>query len=234
MKKKLESELVSIAHKILQLKGKEDVVALQAEAKAVYEKLTILKFVEEHFGEVQPTIGKSTVVEKFEQMATNVLSENRTVPESNPHEEDIIIPGIDTLRGIVAEMPEDAQRDKTLEELLAGFSVEPTFVKREAESIEKHTQVEVTTKVEEKKRSLNDTLKRGFNIGLNDKIAFTKHLFGGSTDDYNRVISQLSTIPTYREAEHFITNMVKPDHNNWEGKEEYEARFIGFVESKFE
>jgi len=27
--------------------------------------------------------------------------------------------------------------------------------------------------------------------------------------------------------------MVKPDHNNWEGKEEYEERFMALIEKKF-
>lgn len=51
MKKKLESDLISIAHRILKLKGKEDINALQQEVKVLYERLTILKFVEEHFGQ---------------------------------------------------------------------------------------------------------------------------------------------------------------------------------------
>ena len=34
------------------------------------------------------------------------------------------------------------------------------------------------------KKSLNDKLKRGVTIGLNDKIAFIKHLFDGKSEDY--------------------------------------------------
>ena len=44
MKKKLESELISIAHRILKLKGKEDVNRLHEEVSLLYEKLTVLKF----------------------------------------------------------------------------------------------------------------------------------------------------------------------------------------------
>ena len=36
MKKKLESELISIAHRILKLKGKEDVVKMHAEVALLY------------------------------------------------------------------------------------------------------------------------------------------------------------------------------------------------------
>jgi hypothetical protein len=36
-----------------------------------------------------------------------------------------------------------------------------------------------------------------------------------------------------QEAQDFIEEMVKPDYNNWEGKEEYINRFMGVVENKF-
>ena len=44
MKKKLESELVSIAHRILKLKGKEDVLKMHTEISQLYEKISVLKF----------------------------------------------------------------------------------------------------------------------------------------------------------------------------------------------
>jgi hypothetical protein len=84
------------------------------------------------------------------------------------------------------------------------------------------------------KRSLNDKLKKGIKIGLNDRIAFTKHLFGGSTDDYNRVLSQLNTMQSFEEVRNFIQHQIKPDYYYWEGKDVFEARFMEIVERKFE
>jgi hypothetical protein len=84
------------------------------------------------------------------------------------------------------------------------------------------------------RRSLNDKLKKGIKIGLNDKIAFTKHLFGGITDDYNRVLSQLNTMQSFEEVRNFIQQHIKPDYNYWEGKDVFEARFMEIVERKFE
>ena len=72
------------------------------------------------------------------------------------------------------------------------------------------------------------------NIGLNDKIAFIKHLFDGKIEDYDRVISQLNTIGTFTDAKRFIDDIVKPDYNNWDNQEEFETRFMEIVESKFE
>ena len=70
-------------------------------------------------------------------------------------------------------------------------------------------------------------------LGLNDRIAFEKNLFGGSADDLNRVISQLNTLNSYDEARNFIDDLVKPDYANWAGKEEYEERFMALVEKRF-
>lgn len=70
-------------------------------------------------------------------------------------------------------------------------------------------------------------------LGLNDRIAFEKNLFGGSGEDLNRVISQLNTIDTFDEAKDFVNDLVKPDYNNWQGKEEYEERLMELVEQRF-
>lgn len=81
-------------------------------------------------------------------------------------------------------------------------------------------------------KSLNDKLFASINIGLNDRIAFVKHLFNGSQEDYNRVVSQLNTFKTEKEAKKFISKMVKPDYD-WSNQEEMETRFIEIIERKF-
>ena len=82
--------------------------------------------------------------------------------------------------------------------------------------------------------SINQAFAKIITFGLNDRIAFEKQLFAGSSEDLNRVISQLSTFDTLEEAQNFIEDMVKPDYDNWEGKEEYVDRFMEIVEKKFD
>jgi hypothetical protein len=74
---------------------------------------------------------------------------------------------------------------------------------------------------------------KNLNFGLNDRIAYVKHLFDGSTDDFSRVVNQLNTYETWQEAEDFLLNMVKPDYN-WVGKEQYEERFVAQIKTRFE
>ncbi|WP_335965206.1 hypothetical protein [Galbibacter sp. PAP.153] len=229
MKKKLEAELISIAHRVLKLKGKEDLATMHTESRELYEKLTLLKFVEDNFGEIQPTTGRNEVADKFEQLANSVLKGNSDVPESNPNEDAIMTPVIDTIRDMVEEMPEE----ETLDEILSGILPEPTFVKRDMEVVTPKMSSGNTITVEKRASSLNNRLKAGLSIGLNDKLAFTKHLFDNSDEDYIRVISQINTMDSYEDVHQFIVEMIKPDYDNWEGKEAYENRFLEIIEKKF-
>ncbi len=66
MKKKLEADLISIAHRILQLKNKSDINQLYLESQKLYEKLSVLRFIDEHYGDVKPTIGHAEMEQEVQ------------------------------------------------------------------------------------------------------------------------------------------------------------------------
>jgi hypothetical protein len=301
MKKRLEADLVSIAHRILQLKNKSDVNVLFLETQKLYEKLAILKFVEENLGDVKPTIGQAgleDIIEKaFDEPAITsvtplaepitITAEKETV--SAPQLEvtvDAIIESIPSdnsiLEAITHELTENKTEEDTIptsfvpifepaieapptseniatekvqskkevvqisfEDLLGSNYSEPQFVKAEtvqtsninpiAPSIEMaFDKVETLTEENEvKPKSLNDKLSKVIAIDLNDRIGFVKHLFGNSNEDYNRVLSQLNSFNNFFEAKSFIDEMIKPEYNNWDGKDDYAHRFMEIVEKKF-
>jgi hypothetical protein len=81
--------------------------------------------------------------------------------------------------------------------------------------------------------SINASLAdKTLKIGLNDRIAFVKHLFMGQQEDFNRVLSQLNTFSTYEEAESFLNQMIRPDYG-WDEKEEFVDRLIKIVQLRF-
>ena len=83
------------------------------------------------------------------------------------------------------------------------------------------------------KKSLNDRLAgKVLKFGLNDRIGFVKDLFDGSTEDFNRVVSQLNTLNTLQEAESFLAQHVAPEYN-WDAQEETAERFILAVSQRF-
>jgi hypothetical protein len=77
---------------------------------------------------------------------------------------------------------------------------------------------------------LNDKFSKGIDIDLNDRIAFVKHLFGNSSEDYNRVLN-LITFDNFYETRNFIDEMVKPTIII--GKEKMIERFMDIIEKKF-
>lgn len=333
MKKKLEADLISIAHRILKLKNKSDINQLYLEAQKLYEKLAVLKFVEDNFDGAKPTIGQpeikaelETIFEKQEFIPTEIQIENpkaeevialeeseepeiteEPIPEIATKTPEAIIPEPvaeispepqDEEEPIIAETTEELvletkKEPETAEELSfrtisdlkpipdfkPAFELEKKEEKTEEpkiETISKSNPVQIsfedwginyadaqfvkvdsfeavspTTSINEFKEEkapvetailepakpktvpLNEKLAKGFHIDLNDRIAFTKNLFGNSSEDYSRVLNQLLTFDNYNEAQEFIETMVKPDYNNWEGKDDYAERFLGIIEKKF-
>ena len=112
--------------------------------------------------------------------------------------------------------------------------VQPEPVAETPKVLEEEVKATIEKVVHEPKiSSLNDRLNKTISFGLNDRIGFEKKLFGGSSDDFNRVVSQLNTFDSFDEAKSFVLDFVKPDYNNWEGCEEFETRFMEIVEKKF-
>jgi hypothetical protein len=317
MKKKLEADLMSIAHRVLQMKNKSDINQLCIETQRLYEKLSVLRFVEEHFGGAKPTIGQAEVVAKMKQffeenhlsdvkpamtkleiVADNVVVEeeiieeevvdqendedeiaeeestpltevefNETEPDEEGEGEEIIEDESEKLEDIgflpafeldveVEEIPETPKKLESIqisfEDLLGSDYKEAHFVKVDQNmanpldfelpkdvSIQKEredllAEIQVSPKdIEPQKVSTLEKQATGIPIGLNDRIAFVKHLFGNSDEDYNRVLNQLITFDSFVEAQNFIEDMVKPDYGDWQGKEEYEQRFLEIIEKKF-
>ncbi len=375
MKKRLEADLISIAHRVLKLKNKSEVDQLYLETRKLYEALTVLKFYGDNYEQVKAEISEEDIAEKLvvaleeKEVAAEILTElsdseqkkqlkaekkskkvvDEPIEESIAEEkieaeieipEEEIIPEEDVLteetmvEEIVSE-EEDLTEETTVEEIVSEEkpileekeevvteTIEETTTKEkvaneenvESEKSEIDTKIEplnellemlsttkeetvaatkpefeftFDSKINEKpedikieknenpskilfddflgtnysepvfvkpeeleaekkakeetanladyvaKTSLNDKISRGLTIGLNDRVAFMKHLFDDNSEDYNRVLSQLITFDSLQEATDFIDNFVKPDYNDWNGKEEYAERFMEIIEKKF-
>lgn len=65
MKKRLEAELISIAHRILKLKNRSEVDQLHKETQKLLETLTVLKFYQDHFEIVKSEVSQEEFEEKL-------------------------------------------------------------------------------------------------------------------------------------------------------------------------
>ena len=314
MHKKIADELVSLANSILQLENKDDVLVLHKKAQEVYEKLTVLKFVNNNISntilsEEAPIISKKVeeiaietpkvpfeeeediimesseiidetaeklvfeekieTIEEIEgkEIADTILEVEKEIVESieviEEFEEELILDSIeDNLEEEILIIEEEFVEETIIESVeekeISLFEIEKVIEQdgmpslrlnfeeefKDAvsadiatsmfEKVTKESPIFETKKVEEvKKRSINDVLySTNIQVGLNDRIAFVKHLFDGSQEDFNRVLSQLNSFKSADEALEFINDFVKPDYN-WNNKEEYEERFIAIIERKF-
>lgn len=338
MKKIIESDLISIAHRILKLKDKSDISTLLKETELLHNKLILLQFYEDNKFRLDPSIteeklfevanksiekvedsvsvaseepnymsadivndlledtknndiiafeedietpvetsnttfevnGNDDTLETDDEITTETLTTNDDVLDIEEEIEDVtevieFTPSIEETQKTVAEIDEEIaeiESHNPIEDAKeaverVALEIDPVFsvahtelfennpIKNEAEEVlnEKATQHFVSNQAEVPSnqtyrqaplnKSINDAFAHKISIGLNDRIAFEKNLFNGNSDDLNRVISQLNTIESYQEAKDFIDDLVKPEFNNWHGKEDYENRFMELVEKRF-
>jgi hypothetical protein len=322
MKKRLEAELISIAHRILKLKNKSEIDQLYKETRKLYEALSILKFHEENYAVLKNEVSHEEIEQKVESFLAQeeiaspidlpiveaesiaeakeeIIETIEEVEEEEPivvgeiileeedevedesfedndvaeakdkedHESDALAGGnfkpafelsfeaedeTETeeepeIEAVIEETQPEAIEEKkpepieakqvTMDDIFGDSYKEPVFVKpNEVTLNDKFISVfdqEQKEKDEPKVVSLNDVLSNSISISLNDRVAFVKHLFNESNEDYNRVLSQLNTFDTFADAKNFLNEMVIPEYNYWVGKEEYLERFLEIVEKKF-
>jgi hypothetical protein len=229
------------------IENKTPIQEITEEKPSVKAKPEITKNEEEiAIVDTQETSQEEDVEEnKIEEEKTPIIVGEITLEEEEIEEEPIFESKVDLdfepIFELAAEAPiEDVVEEKivtskteakqiSFEDLLGENYTEPIFVK----SNDIVVPPSLKNVIDEKPLSLNDEHLKTINIGLNDKIAFVKHLFSDSTEDYNRVLSQLNTFSTFNEAKDFIDEIIKPDYNNWDGVDDYAERFIEIVAKKF-
>lgn len=240
MQKKLEAELMSIAHDILRMKNRDDLKVLKQKAYETYEKLAVLSYVQDFVKETPQN--KKTVEELTQEVFLDSdIEENIEVisVEKSSEELDQKVDEVEVEDSKLIESIEDESLDlftdvKDEEEEVTNLqtSLEKEF--GSTVSLDVATDMfENATRVVSQKKSINDVVmsQKNLQIDLNDRIAFVKHLFEGSQEDFNRVVSQLNSMSNEKEALSFL-KMVKKEYH-WGGKEIYEDRLILLIERKF-
>ena len=86
MKKRLEAELISIAHRVLKLKNKSDVNQLFAETQKLYEALSVLKFYGDHIEQLKETISEDELEEKLADSFENKSAKSEPVQKEKEAE----------------------------------------------------------------------------------------------------------------------------------------------------
>ena len=262
MKKQIHEQLLLLANQILEKDRTFETVSVKKLVGELYEKLSVLEYLENQLECNQETQQEESLDSKsFRE--ENWFTEPEPVPQPEHKEDlieplmekikDIVaqmpkeseridslledlIPKTEGSAPVEDNGPKTEKPSKNdLEEFAANYQQMPEFERKPSETFPPSNAGQAASKnfTESRAKPLNETINKGLNIGLNDRLAFVKHLFGGQSEDYTRVLSQINTMESFDEAHKFLTNNVKPDYNNWDNKEEYSERFMAIIEKRF-
>ncbi|MEK9604197.1 MAG: hypothetical protein VW127_07235 [Flavobacteriaceae bacterium] len=217
MSNKIHQQLKQLAKEIIEMEEPYDYQKVYDTTLLLFERLILIKNAEgfnKDFWEDLET--------NFDQAVDFI----KVKPKSDSYQENFndrqeLPPIMDTIKEIVNEIPEGKH---SVADLFVDNNKELSFERKE----------EIPVVVKENQKSLNDKFSKGLQIDLNDRLAFIKHLFDENPNDYQRAISQIATLQSWEEAQKVILEMIKPDYNHWEGKEQYEDRFLKIVENNFQ
>jgi DNA repair exonuclease SbcCD ATPase subunit len=252
----LRQQIKDLASQLAIASSTENTKELLDKTRELYEKVTLL-----HYNTLLEEPKEETVIQENKNLETKIFEQESTIAEVEERELTVqeriqqimdaapkFEPNIkptDSTTDKLLNKPEKisdddefrsehskANNQDTVDKPIQTASLEEELKNAisadyAAELFEKAEKIEIT------KKSLNDKLSQAqLQIGLNDRIAFVKHLFDGSQAEFNRVLSQLNSFQSEVQAKQFIETMVKPDYN-WETKIEYEERLITLIEKKF-
>ena len=216
MPNKIHQQLKQLAKEILEMEEPYNYQKVYDTTLLLFERLILIKNAEGFNKDFWEDLETS-----FDQTVDFIKVQPRSeTAQGNFNDREELPPIMDTIKEIVKEIPETKP---SVVDLFQENSNELSFErKEEVPSTEKETQ-----------KSLNDKFSKGLQVDLNDRLAFIKYLFDQNANDYQRAISQIATLQTWEHAQKFILEMIKPDYNQWEGKEQYEIRFLKIVENNF-
>ena len=187
MHKKLEAELVSLAHSILQMKNKDEAAALRDKAKEIYEKLAVLAYVDEYVEttpnlttskeEILKKIDKTLKIKPIKKADENANTKKEVKPEPSKtaepekQEDTVFEPKFESVKIDLQTLKSNQISSK--EEFRDAISADKTatlFDDAENANI---------------KKTLNDRLvDKTITVGLNDRIAFVNKLFNFNQSEF--------------------------------------------------
>ncbi len=222
----LRAELILLAKDILQNIHRKDLKSLYKATRQLQEKMAAIMVLKDQLDTME---------------LMEILHAGKTALQSNDNV------SVENKSENVAELKDDSQQkvkkepEKTVDNLKKDGGKEQKKQEIYNTDINPYKQVGKMRFVPKGQKEYNQQHKssarvfplKKINIGLNDKISFIKHLFDGDREFYTRFIDTLNAFDDYEEALKYVNQKVKPQFNNWEGKDEYEFRLLQLLELKF-
>ncbi len=205
------AELVLLSKKILNNINQSDLDEIYQFSRELHEKIMGIKLLTEH-------LNHEELLDMQKGISSDVVASNRqkeTVDSEN------------ISRDFSEKQAEikDSKTPSTVGQIYKNIS-NMEFVAKEKREMDQ----DIEKKVQSEQKSV---VEKKMKIGINDRIAFVKHLFDGDSDKYTEVVGRLNAFESYELALNYISYEVKPKYNYWKDKDEYEFRLIQLLELKF-
>ncbi|MFN4299021.1 MAG: hypothetical protein ACK4EX_04710 [Thermaurantimonas sp.] len=215
--------------------AKDDLPQLVEWSRELYEQLVIMHYLyQQHaVNETKTDVASDKIlsVKTYDTHETKV--EDKKTPENTPTE--------------IVHQQADIRIEKPVKE-----KVEKTFVQEKTEKsvIEKKLYVDtenvgraVYTEIKQEKvevsitdggLALNERLATSSKIalGLNDKIAFSRHLFNGDDAAMSALIDAMNGAQTFEQAMNYL-HQARAQFGHWDEKKEFVTRLENLVRRKF-
>lgn len=213
---KIQSALTQLENKQLSV---SDIDNIQENAKELFERLTVLKYL---------------ALEKLVDAATNDTKEVKLEDENQaPSVEEADIPVsikigsseprtpknqtnlLDAIKeskeGVEVDQPEELPEDQSLNEKLVADPGSTSL----AEKL--------------KRQPINDLLTA---IGINQKFLFMNDLFEGERDQFHHSLDELNKFDSFLDADNYIKNNLMVKYN-WDMENKSVVRFMELVERRY-
>lgn len=211
----LQQKLVQLAQSIVDNADDLDLKSVLHNIEELHKLAVVYEFMSEQ------NQGGDNWLKHLQQISDRLDLQDQPAPQTEePHE---VAPLIETIKNMIPEMPEE---NPPMKSLFEGVSPEPVFVKKESPT----QTIASDTKAPP---NLNDSYHKKTGVGLNDRLAFINQLFQGNTSDFNRVISQISTMDNWTSVENYLNEFIRPEYPHWADKKDIEQRFIEHLKKNF-
>ncbi|MGB3590224.1 MAG: hypothetical protein WBA16_00930 [Nonlabens sp.] len=187
MKKKIAADLTSLAHRILQLKRKDDLEVLLDTSRELYEKLTVLAYAQKHLDGVKPTASISEVEEQLDAASTP--------QKSHMNEEEVVRHNLQDVMEEAEREANDAFEDPNLSKLFVPVEDD------EREEMDLPGIATIHKMVEEMPEETVDRVEtpspaKEVDLGLSSPDRFNKN-------DMENIVMDYQTMPVFeRKEEH--------------------------------
>lgn len=133
MKKILEAELISLAHRVLKLKNRSQTIQLQQETQKLYEQLTMLRFFEENEQRLNGEIQEEAFVDAVE---SHTIHADKEIPVQEEAMVEVEKTPEPVLEEVIAEEPivqeeEEIEEEEHIEEEVAQTQEEEITSEKE-------------------------------------------------------------------------------------------------------